>query len=263
MESLSCTDVPMNERYSFYEHIDVYLKYKNVCCSNNQCEQYNNICIFNDLEFDDDENDDLALICKRFNCIFDKLFTSSNIKTNKNENYHLAYLNYWLNYELHNITAGIPDPNDFFRRMRSQGNKKDSLRKLYGKLYLIEEDELKNMHWLFNLYEDYIENNITNDNTNEENFEQYTNQCVRKYQEHGVKYPKNMTPFCEALCAFKKKYKNIDLKISDVEVFENNEQIEIKGEDNFDIPTNIIIGTSVATVGVSSLFFLFYKVKNK
>ncbi|VUZ99873.1 PIR protein [Plasmodium vivax] len=40
---------------------------------------------------------------------------------------------------------------------------------------------------------------------------------------------------------------------------ENTEQIEIKNEDGFDIHKNKIIGTSVSTLGVSSLFFLFYK----
>ncbi|KMZ83278.1 hypothetical protein PVBG_06269 [Plasmodium vivax Brazil I] len=44
---------------------------------------------------------------------------------------------------------------------------------------------------------------------------------------------------------------------------ENNEKIEIPKDNDFDIPTNKIIGTSISTVGVSSLFFLFYKVNNK
>ncbi|CAI7724097.1 Plasmodium vivax Vir protein, putative [Plasmodium vivax] len=40
---------------------------------------------------------------------------------------------------------------------------------------------------------------------------------------------------------------------------EEGKQIETKSEDGFDTSTNKIIGTSISTVGVSSLFFLFYK----
>ncbi|KMZ89783.1 hypothetical protein PVMG_06221 [Plasmodium vivax Mauritania I] len=43
----------------------------------------------------------------------------------------------------------------------------------------------------------------------------------------------------------------------------NTGQIETKNEDGFDKHTNKIIGTSISTLGVSSLFFLFYKVNNK
>ncbi|SCA83703.1 Plasmodium vivax Vir protein, putative [Plasmodium vivax] len=40
---------------------------------------------------------------------------------------------------------------------------------------------------------------------------------------------------------------------------EESEKTEIKSLNDFNIPTNKIIGTSISTVGVSSLFFLFYK----
>ncbi|KMZ89658.1 hypothetical protein PVMG_06236 [Plasmodium vivax Mauritania I] len=42
-----------------------------------------------------------------------------------------------------------------------------------------------------------------------------------------------------------------------------SEKTEIKSPNYFDTSTNKIIGTSISTVGVSSLFFLFYKVNNK
>ncbi|SCA81766.1 VIR protein [Plasmodium vivax] len=367
MSNLSCADGPIDEGYSFYEHIENYLHYKNICIRNNECNQYDNICIFDEWTVDD-EVDKLTLICKRFLYLLDKLITSSNNTTDNNENAHLEYLNYWLNNEQRVIKTTL-EPNQLFKHIRSKSINNGKLSKLIGNIKNIPQEEINNMYSLFYLYEDYIniKNSITGDNPSEAQFQHYTKHCVKKYQELEGICLKVRTSFCKALCDFRKKYESINLTddikndwsynslpplskneqivekvtqspshgdsstllqgscreseggnvltpcnksdtgnesliITDVtpallpvdsvelsetpkivsthpvqrgsesigattvtsdinsqKYVENTEQIEIKNEDGFDIHKNKIIGTSVSTLGVSSLFFLFYK----
>ncbi|KMZ88503.1 hypothetical protein PVBG_06164 [Plasmodium vivax Brazil I] len=235
------------------------------------------------------------------------------------------------------------------------------LSKLNGKIIYIPQEEINNMNSLFYLYDDYIniKKYITGDNANEKLFHHYTKHCVDKYEPLEKNCLNKTTPFCKALCNFRKKYEQIDLSneaingwknkilpplsknakaqvndtklpsvlassslagtenperdnrtpvrssespergsegpvkpgaipvtitddgslvkagsqqpnaisnlpyISQRDSLEENNQNEIQKEDHFDTSTNKIIGTSISTVGVSSLFFLFYKVNNK
>ncbi|CAG9482269.1 unnamed protein product [Plasmodium vivax] len=367
MSNLSCADGPIDEGYSFYEHIENYLHYKNICIRNNVCNQYDNICIFDEWTVDD-EVDKLTLICKRFLYLLDKLITSSNNTTDNNENAHLEYLNYWLNNEQRVIKTTL-EPNQLFKHIRSKSINNGKLSKLIGNIKNIPQEEINNMYSLFYLYEDYI--NIikatSNEDASENSFERHAKHCVEKYQPLEVKCLYKTTSFCKALCNFRKKYEQIKLNvdvikewsynslpllskygqvveevpqspshgdsptlmkgsckesvdgnvltpcnkpdtgskslinadtppalssiasevvsetstfvstppveqrseskdattvISDTnrqEYLENTEQIATQSEDGFETSTNKIIGTSISTVGVSSLFFLFYK----
>ncbi|VUZ98030.1 PIR protein [Plasmodium vivax] len=357
----------MDEGYRFYEHIDKYLQYTNFCVNHNQCDQYNNICIFDELGFDD-KGDKLNLICKRFHYLFDKLITTSIDPTNNNENTHLEYLNYWLNHELNLIETHL-DSKTLFQLIRIRNINNGELSKLIGKIKNIPKEVLKDMYSLFYLYEDYI--NIikatSKDYPSENSFERHAKHCVEKYQPLEDKCLYKKTSFCKALCNFREKYEQIKLntdiikewsynslprlskygqvveevpqspshgdsstsmqgscresmgvnaltpcnkpdtdsksltnadahpalhsvdsvKVSETSIhvseppvqqrsepsdettvisniydqgsLENTEQSETKSENGFDTSTNKIIGTSISTLGVSSLFFLFYK----
>ncbi|SCA60454.1 VIR protein [Plasmodium vivax] len=355
MKNLSCTDVPVDEKYSFYEHIDQYLPYTNICISNNECDQYNDICILDELSFYDNSHK-LSFICKRFHYLIDNFITTSKNPTDSKENDHLQYLNYWLNRELNLIQTHL-DSKTLFQHIRIKNMNNGKLSKLIGKIKIIPKEEINNMYSLFYLYDYYI--NIikatTEDDANEGLFHRYTKQCVEKYQPLEETCLIERTPFCKALCDFKKKYediylsdnvtkdwtdrtlpslsKNANTQVNDFklprdldppspadadipervnraqvtssesperdseahvkpgamletttdsesiveagsfrqtvnsyltdksqrDLSETTEQTEIKSEDGFDKHTNKIIGTSISTVGVSSLFFLFYK----
>ncbi|CAG9484380.1 unnamed protein product [Plasmodium vivax] len=354
MSNLSCANGPIDEGYSFYEHIEEYLQYKNFCIQNNQCNEYNDICKFNEWTLDNDDAK-LNFICKRFYYLLDKLITSSTNPTGNNENAHLEYLNYWLNHEL-NLIDNIIEPKTLFQQIRRRNMENGKLSKLNGKIINIPKEEINNMYSLFFLYDYYIniKKYITGDNANEQLFHRYTKQCVDKYQPLEKNCLHKTTPFCKALCHFKKKYESINLSdditndwvdrtlpslskyanaqenvsklsrvlvldshvdtesservnsnpekssgsqesdneglvspeqmpetITDTELMAeagsrrpsanlylagqsqdssvNNEQIDIPKDNDFDTSTNKIIGTSISTVGVSSLFFLFYK----
>ncbi|KMZ88834.1 hypothetical protein PVBG_05630 [Plasmodium vivax Brazil I] len=358
MKNLSCTDVPVDEKYSFYEHIEQYLPYTNICISNNECDQYNDICILDELSFYDNSHK-LSFICKRFHYLIDNFITTSKNPTDSKENDHLQYLNYWLNRELNLIETDI-EPNKLFQHIRIKNMNNGKLSKLIGKIKIIPKEEINNMYSLFYLYDYYIniKKYITGDNANEQLFHRYTKQCVDKYPPLEKNCLHKTTPFCKALCHFKKKYESINLSdditndwvdrtlpslskyanaqenvsklsrvlvldsqvdtesservnsnpekssgsqesdneglvspeqmpetITDTELMAeagsrrpsanlylagqsqdssvNNEQIDIPKDNDFDTSTNKIIGTSISTVGVSSLFFLFYKVNNK
>ncbi|KMZ88701.1 hypothetical protein PVBG_05557 [Plasmodium vivax Brazil I] len=359
MENLSCTDVPIDESYRFYEYIDNYLHYINFCVGDNECNQYNNLCIFDKSRFDD-KAVKLTLICKRFHYLLDKLFTPSTSLTYVKENAHLEYLNYWLNHELSLIKTDL-ELKTLFQHIRSRNSNNVTLIKLNGKIKDIPKKEINNMNSLFYLYDYYFKviKATTIHEASEYYFKIYTNQCVKKYQELIEECPNVRTSFCKALCDFKKRYESINLSddiikdwtqkglpslskyakaqvkasklssdldhssLADTRIPErvyrtpvtstasperdsegavkpgampetttysesiikagshqpnaisylqntlqqdswgNTGQIETKNEDGFDTSTNKIIGTSISTVGVSSLFFLFYKVKNK
>ncbi|CAG9480116.1 unnamed protein product [Plasmodium vivax] len=355
MSNPSCDDGPIEERYSFYEHIEKYLQYNNYCIRNNPCNEYNDICRFDEWPLND-EVLKLTSICKRFHYLLDTLITSSTNPTDNNENAHLEYLNYWLNHEL-NLIDNLIEPKTLFQQIRLRNVDNGKLSKLNGKIIYIPQEEINNMNSLFYLYDDYIniKKYITGDNANEKLFHHYTKHCVDKYEPLEKNCLNKTTPFCKALCNFRKKYEQIDLSneaingwknkilpplsknakaqvndtklpsvlasssltgtenperdnrtpvrssespergsegpvkpgaipvtitddgslvkagsqqpnaisnlpyISQRDSLEENNQNEIQKEDHFDTSTNKIIGTSISTVGVSSLFFLFYK----
>ncbi|VUZ99998.1 PIR protein [Plasmodium vivax] len=355
MMNSSCIADPADDKYSFYEYIDKYLEYERFCYHDKKCNKYNEKCkligsIFYGME------EKRANICSGFHFLIEELLKLSPLKSDIDEKYHLEFLNYWLNYELYNKDANI-GPKEFHQNMKVNDPKNQLLDKLNGKLSYIDEDETNDMYWLFYLYKDYIniKNSVTGENPSENLFHSYTKHCVDKYQELEDKCLNKTTPFCKALCNFRKKYEQIDLsneaingwknkilpplsknakaQVNDTKLprvldhtsledtgntargnitpvtsseslergsggpvkygamtetitdsepivedgshqlsansylaykpqqnsLEDNKQNEIPKENDFDKHTNKIIGTSISTLGVSSLFFLFYK----
>ncbi|KMZ82495.1 hypothetical protein PVIIG_05356 [Plasmodium vivax India VII] len=359
MMNPSCTADPADEKYSFYEYINKYIKYERFCYHDKTCNKYNEICKSIGTSVDG-KQDTRSNICAGFHYLIEEIIKSTSTSNDSTEYADLAFLNYWLNYELHNKKADI-QPREFHQHMRVHDNTNTKLYKLSGKINYIDEEEAKNMYSLFYLYMDYINiiKETTKDDAIEENFIRYTKHCVEKYQQYEDKCHNKTTSFCKALCSFRKKYEQIKLRndiikywtqktlpslskytntqvnvfklprvleptsVADAKIpervnrdpvtisksperdsegkvtprviprtmtdtdsivkygslqptaisyltdesqrdsFEEKEPIEIPKEEDFDTSTNKIIGTSISTVGVSSLFFLFYKVKNK
>ncbi|GAB70062.1 hypothetical protein PCYB_008110, partial [Plasmodium cynomolgi strain B] len=242
--------------YRFYEHIDTYLEYERICCDDENCQIYNKKCE-SIVPEDYDNEDKLLIICSKFHCLIEKLL---KLTPSQDEKFHLEYLNYWLNYELNKIYAQTY-PVAFYKNVKSKDNKNNILKRLDGKLCDIDENEMKNMNWLFYLYREYfnfIKANVKPDAI-KGNFKLYSNPKPDKYKEFEAKCL-NVTSCSKALCAFKKKCERIKLKIPELEDSEKNElpslskcentevndyslkkdeQIEMNDENNFHIPTNI------------------------
>ncbi|GAB69755.1 hypothetical protein PCYB_005040, partial [Plasmodium cynomolgi strain B] len=254
---------------------------KKICSQENDYNQYNNKCKFF-VSADEKEKNKITIICLRFYCLMNNIFKLDSSPNTPIDHVHLEYLNYWLNYELHNNYADTY-PKQLYRLMKANDSNNSILSKLNSKIKDIDVAEMKNMNWLFYLYREYfnIIKAITNDYAKEETFHGYPNPIPEEYKEFEEKCLKE-TSCRKVLCAFKEKYESIKLEIPELEdlvskmlpslkksanaqvnasLLENNEQNV--GEDIFDIPTNIIIGSSIATLGVSLIFFLFYKVNNK
>ncbi|GAB70072.1 hypothetical protein PCYB_008210 [Plasmodium cynomolgi strain B] len=153
MDNLSCTDDPVKEEYSFYEHIDDYLKYERLCNLDRNYSEYNKKCESIGIELDDMK--ERSNICKRFHCLIDEIKKSRPKSNNTNKYADLAYLRYWLNYELYNKNANI-ETKAFHKHMKSKDKTNETLSELDTKLDNIIKEELINMNSLFYLSADYI-----------------------------------------------------------------------------------------------------------
>ncbi|GAB69858.1 hypothetical protein PCYB_006070, partial [Plasmodium cynomolgi strain B] len=246
----------LNIKYSFYEQIDKYLKYEKDCCHDQNCKINNEKCESIDLK-DYDNEEELHNICSRFYCLIEKIIKPTSTSNNTTEYVEFEYLNYWLNHELRNINANIDNPKHLLNLMRSQNSQNESLRKLKEKWDKIHKDKMEYMYELFDLYRNciFFINTTTTHAVNDYPFKHGTNQCVDKYKKLENKcFNEKRTYHCKSFCSFKKKYEGIILKIPNEKVssLENIEQIQKKVV-NFDIPTNIIIGISIAKLGFTSL----------
>ncbi|GAB69833.1 hypothetical protein PCYB_005820, partial [Plasmodium cynomolgi strain B] len=150
--------------------------------------------------------DKLPNICSKFHCLIEKI-TKPTYASNTTTKYaDLVYLNYWLNYELHNIYARVKGPKNFLRSMRTVDIENKLLRELSDCMYNINDDDIENMNVLYRLYNNYNEMNkiIKTYIPNEESFMKYANNWTDKYKEVEKKCLTPSKPFCKALYAFKK-----------------------------------------------------------
>ncbi|GAB70077.1 hypothetical protein PCYB_008260, partial [Plasmodium cynomolgi strain B] len=177
--------------HSFHEHIETYLEYERLCNHDEICKKNKQECILDKLQFTE-KYDEVTCICERFYCLLDKLFTPS---INNNENAHLEYLKYWLNYELREIDDTYPKA--FHQNLKTNYNTNDTLKKLDGKWDKIDKDEEKNMNLLFYFYTNciHIIKSTNKVDANKSFAMKNANHCVQKYQELEKICPNNTKPF--------------------------------------------------------------------
>ncbi|GAB69720.1 hypothetical protein PCYB_004690 [Plasmodium cynomolgi strain B] len=197
MDDISCIHDTVEDEYSFYEHIDKYLEYEGSYNPDRNYNIYNEICASIGLN-----------LYINFHCLIEEIIKTTSTLNNTSD---MAYINYWINYELYKINANIY-PISLHRNMKITDSINDTLRELDGKLACIKREELINMKELFDLYRNciHIINATTGHVVNEEFLKHEIKQCVDKHQKIEENCPKNMAPFCKALSAFKEKYDKID-----------------------------------------------------
>ncbi|GAB69966.1 CYIR protein, partial [Plasmodium cynomolgi strain B] len=187
MANLSCTDGLIDERYSFYKHIDEYLQYEKNCPQGNHYNQYENKCKLG-ISYDDREENIISAICLRFYCLMYNILKSDSSQYTRNEHIHLEYLKYWLNYELHNKIADTY-PILFHKYMKINNPSNPLVLKLDKIWDNIDDDELENMNLLFYFYINciYIIKSATKVDANDSFAVKDDNHCVQKYQELEIK----------------------------------------------------------------------------
>ncbi|SBT52662.1 PIR Superfamily Protein [Plasmodium ovale wallikeri] len=120
----------------------------------------------------------------------------------------LSFLNFWLNYQLKHIHGSIVSPKDFYDKLKKTDPEFDSEHKLKDKIDDIEENHLKNITLLYNLYEKYntIQSIINTTEESEKNCIDHIEQCTHLFEKANKNCSTSNIKFCKALESFKGKY---------------------------------------------------------
>lgn len=234
----------------------------------------------------------LCEVCKKFIYLVD-LLLNDEARTTSNESYDLDYLNYSFNDKLNKIDPENICKKDFFQNLMSKISNNSNLRKLRRRIYDIEEREFQSLNTLYNLYDNFnkLNNKIKENNPKLEECITYAKNCIKEYKKLNKSCTKDGAKFCKILSNFKIKYDAIDLckytfegkkrkKLPSLESDLNKEAevcedsvIDTDGpssqdrsgyserdEGSFDIDTQSITIGTVATIGMSIIFVMLYKV---
>ncbi|SBT83655.1 PIR protein [Plasmodium ovale] len=145
-------------------------------------------------------------------CVKFKYFATKFLNVTESEEFvlvnGLSFLNFWLNYQLKHIHRSIVSPKDFYVKLKEKDPGFDSAGKLNNKIHVIEENHLKNIILLYNLYEKYntIQSIINITEESEKKCLDHIEQCTQMFEEANKKCSTGNIKFCKALASFKGKY---------------------------------------------------------
>ncbi|KMZ88571.1 hypothetical protein PVBG_04780 [Plasmodium vivax Brazil I] len=153
---------------------------------------------------------DLGNICCKFKNLYDLLFVSFGEYASRN-NENSEYINYWLNKELKNKQITNMSAQVFYEKLITNDRFFDKQKKLIkNKIHDIEEEHLKKMNILYDLYTIYNKIKITTYD-DKQNCKLYSDKIVQKFTEAIESYSTNKKDeFYKALKSFKKKYEDFN-----------------------------------------------------
>ncbi|KMZ88616.1 hypothetical protein PVBG_04825 [Plasmodium vivax Brazil I] len=195
-------------QYSFCKYMDYYVSMENRLSTGYQSIAYKRYCDFNFDNFE--KKSDLEVLCAKFKYFYSLLFFDPfGINAYRN-NENCEYLSFWLNKEFKNGNISSISIPDFYLKLKSNDTSFDRGNKLKGKMLVIEQEELKIMNTLYDLYNIYnkiIYLKVEDQKTCND----YYSVCVKKYTDSmGNCSNKEYTNFCNALKSFKEKYEKIN-----------------------------------------------------
>ncbi|SBS94355.1 PIR Superfamily Protein, partial [Plasmodium ovale curtisi] len=168
---------------------------------------YKNLCAFNGEVFSG-KGTEYEMICAKFKYLRFLLFENTVEQTNLN--YHSAYMNFWLNYQLKSINNSNVCANNFYQKLKDQNPTFDLENKI--KITNINDYNLTLMTEIYDLYISYNEiSKIINGNSDDfTKCLRYSKDCVQKYDDAIKKCPQDrVSKFCNALKDFKRKYEQL------------------------------------------------------
>ncbi|SBS92058.1 PIR protein [Plasmodium ovale] len=287
---MDCDPELYKKEYDFFKNINQYIEYDELA-ENNGTSDISDFDYRFINSFDADKFSDLQKVCNKFIYLVDALYKRNGGNT-FNADYDFDYLNYWLNARIHEIDPETICTKFFFQNLRSKYSGIHISSELRSEIYDIQAEDLDNLNTLYNLYKSFKELNksINLNNPQENTYMEYAKNCINGYQELKKKCTRNEAKFCNILTNFKNKYEAIDLckytfkgkTVKKLPSLENDPNIPADGcevsiintdgpsskdsrvyaerdEDSFDSDTQSITIGSVATIGMSFIFFIFYR----
>lgn len=232
-------------------------------------------------------------ICKKFVHLTELLIKKRKTATYNDYDYH--YLNYWLNSQINKIVTDDICKKSFFQYLISHNNSNNNLNELKGKIYDIEENKLYDMNILHILYKNHnaIDKKIKGTDPNKDDIIEKAKTCAREYKKFKNICTEYETDFCKTLKFFKDKYEEINLcgymltnwkkeKLPSLtteedvlvqecgtsvnEIVGQSEQEDEADEEysnGYDIDSQSITIVTVATIGMSFIFFIIFRVNRK
>ncbi|SBS90513.1 PIR Superfamily Protein [Plasmodium ovale curtisi] len=284
-----CSDDSPEEEYKFFEYIYDYINYEALLEQKEISNSFNlNYSFIESLN--SEKVQELTAIANKLIYLNDLLFNTSDRKVS-NDDYNHDYLNFWLNQQINEIDSDSFCKKSFYQYFKSHNRTNVNLLKLNSKIHDIEENELKAMNALYNLYKNFSKLNekIKEINPKEEECIRYAKQCVEEYEKLKDKCNGVRTKFCNILTKFKNKYEEISLcqynfinwrkeklpsltndsdeLLLDCKPTGNSVDTEtiqehigpVPNEDNSDIYVHNITAGTVGTLGISFICFILYR----
>ncbi|CAG9474540.1 unnamed protein product [Plasmodium vivax] len=198
----------MDESYDFCNYLDHYIIKERSLPNELQSIRYTYGCIF--ISDDSFRMNDLENLCGKFINLYDLIFVPFvEYSTRNNEN--SEYMNYWLNKELNNKGISNLSAQAFYQKLITNDkffDKQEGLIKT--KMHYIEEEHLKKMNILYDLYTIYYDIKNTSYN-NVEMCNSHSTKCFQKFTEAIQSCsPAKNDKYCEALKSFKNKYEQLN-----------------------------------------------------
>ncbi|SBT73086.1 PIR protein, partial [Plasmodium ovale] len=276
--------------YDFFKNINQYIEYDELA-ENNGTNDISDLDYSFIINFDPDKIGDLKKLCNKFIYLVVELYNRNGGNT-FNDNNDFDYLNYWLNARLHEINPENICTKFFFQNLRSKYSGIHISSEMSRGIYDIQAEDLDNLNTLYNLYKSFKELNksINLNNPQESTYMEYAKSCVQHYQKLKDRCIGDGVKFCKILTNFKTKYEEIDLckytfkgktvkKLPSLESDPNKPadgcEVSIintdgpssqdsrgyaeRDEDSFDSDAQSITIGSIATIGMSFIFFIFYR----
>ncbi|SBT01963.1 PIR Superfamily Protein, partial [Plasmodium ovale curtisi] len=200
----------MEESYDFFKYFEEYIKYEKSVDTEWTASAYKNECALNGRIFTGELNQ-LEVICVKFKSFYNSLFFSLSNYDKHNE--FAQFLNFWINYQLKANKSFSTTVDSFYNKVKDISFRFDIQNKLKGKIYDINVEQFTNMKFLYDLYSNYSSIKRINDfSISENNCLEYSQKCVKTYEDAIQKCPDDTTIFCKALKVFKGKYDGINKK---------------------------------------------------
>ncbi|SCA60342.1 Plasmodium vivax Vir protein, putative [Plasmodium vivax] len=255
------------EDYDFFEKINRYIRDGKPIEDNIQFDKLSTDCnSFSEIWGKKIGNSEMAKnMCNIFINMYKELKKGKNNYTLDSEyNNDFAFLNYWVNWKIHE--GGINESNpvtDFYNHIGSHAPSELILEFTNNLIYDINKDYLNKMNTLYNLYDNYSKLNAIDyaktDQVKQQLLTLSTASCTHY---NKAKYicnednRKNNLKFCDKLEAFESKYKDlyqiVDTKPSEI----SNNFIKLAECPNTKIIASSVIGS---IVGLIPLFGVLYK----
>ncbi|SBT02955.1 PIR Superfamily Protein, partial [Plasmodium ovale curtisi] len=198
------------ESYDFFKYFEDYIKYEKSVETEWNVPTYKNECMFDKRLYAPNLNE-LEVICAKFKCFHNSLFYSFSSDNKHNE--YVQYLNFWVNYQLKDNKSLSTTVDSFYDNVKDISYTFDRKKKLEGNIYNISDEQFTNMKYLYDLYRNFYEILIINKvPTNKNNCLEYSQKCVKTYEDAIQKCPDDNTIFCQSLNVFKGKYEGINKK---------------------------------------------------